>query len=85
VVSHPIQYQVRLYQYLAAWTSVEPVVLFLSEHGLIESFDRGFGRSLKSDVPLTGWYKYARQQSVRYGITETASGIETAVKMILGQ
>jgi glycosyltransferase involved in cell wall biosynthesis len=58
VVSHPIQYQVPLYRYLAARTSVEPVVLFLSEHGLKESFDRGFGRSLKFDIPLTGGYEY---------------------------
>jgi len=42
VVSHPIRYQVPLYWYLAARTSVEPVVLFLSEHGLKESFDPGF-------------------------------------------
>ena len=40
VVSHPIQYQVPL-PYLAARTSVEPVVLLLSEHGLKESFDPG--------------------------------------------
>lgn len=58
VVTHPIQYQVPLYRYLAARTSVEPVVLFLSEHGLTESFDRGFGRPLKFDIPLTGGYEH---------------------------
>jgi glycosyltransferase involved in cell wall biosynthesis len=67
VVTHPIQYQVPLYRYLAAWTSVEPVVLFLSEHGLIESFDRGFGRSLQFDIPLTGGYEYevVRNRSIK--------------------
>lgn len=58
VVTHPIQYQVPLYRYLAARTSVEPVVLFLSEHGLTESFDREFGRSLKFDIEFTGGYEY---------------------------
>ena len=67
VVTHPIQYQVPLYRYLATWTSVEPVVLFLSEHGLLESFDRGFGRSLQFDIPLTGGYEYevVRNRSIK--------------------
>jgi glycosyltransferase involved in cell wall biosynthesis len=58
VVTHPIHYQVPLYRYLAAQTSVEPVVLFLSEHGLTESFDREFGRLLKFDIEFTGGYEY---------------------------
>ena len=67
VVTHPIQYQVPLYRYLAARTSVEPVVLFLSEHGLTESFDREFGRSLKFDIQFTGGYEYemVRNRSIK--------------------
>jgi len=34
---------------------------------------------------LTERRPLARQQSVRYGIAETARGIESAVKMVLGQ
>lgn len=67
VVTHPIQYQVPLYRYLAARISVEPIVLFLSEHGLTESFDREFGRSLKFDIELIGGYEYeiVRNRSIK--------------------
>jgi glycosyltransferase involved in cell wall biosynthesis len=58
VVTHPIQYQVPLFRYLAARSAVEPLVLFLSEHGLAESFDPGFGRAVKYDVPLLGGYDH---------------------------
>jgi len=58
VVTHPIQYQVPLFRHLAARSSVEPLVFFLSEHGLGESFDPGFGRAVKYDVPLLGGYEY---------------------------
>jgi glycosyltransferase involved in cell wall biosynthesis len=65
VVTHPIQYQVPLYRYMASSSSVEPLVLFLSEHGLSESFDPGFGRAVKYDVPLLGGYecRIARNRS----------------------
>jgi glycosyltransferase involved in cell wall biosynthesis len=58
VVTHPIQYQVPLFRHLAEGTVVEPIVFFLSEHGLKESFDNGFGRVIKYDVPLLGGYEY---------------------------
>jgi len=58
VVTHPIQYQVPLYRYLATYSTIEPVVFFLTEHGLAESFDPGFGRAVKYDVPLLGGYEY---------------------------
>jgi glycosyltransferase involved in cell wall biosynthesis len=58
VVTHPIQYQVPLFRHLAARSSVEPLVFFLSEHGLAESFDPGFGRAVKYDVPLLGGYEH---------------------------
>ena len=58
VVTHPIQYQVPLFRHLAARSSVEPLVFFLSEHGLAESFDPGFGRAVKYDVPLLGGYDH---------------------------
>lgn len=58
VVTHPIQYQVPLYRYLAARSAVEPIVFFLSEHGLAESFDPGFGRVVRYDVPMLGGYDH---------------------------
>ena len=58
VVTHPIQYQIPLFRHLAAHSSVEPFVFFLSEHGLADSFDRGFGRLVKYDVPLLGGYSH---------------------------
>lgn len=58
VVTHPIQYQVPLFRHLAARSTVEPLVFFLSEHGLVESFDPEFGRAVKYDVPLLGGYEH---------------------------
>lgn len=58
VVTHPIQYQVPLFRYLTAESSVDPLVFFLSDHGLAESFDKGFGRVVKYDVPLLGGYQH---------------------------
>ncbi len=67
IVTHPIQYQVPLYRYMTARSTVEPVVFFLTEHGLAESFDPGFGRTVKFDVPLLGGYEYqvVRNYSLR--------------------
>jgi len=58
VVTHPIQYQVPLYRLLASRSAVEPIVFFLSEHGLVESFDPGFGRVVRYDVPMLGGYEH---------------------------
>jgi glycosyltransferase involved in cell wall biosynthesis len=58
VVTHPIQYHVPLFRRLAASASVEPLVFFLSDHGLAESFDPGFGRAVKFDLPLLGGYQH---------------------------
>ena len=44
VVTHPIQYQVPLFRYLAARSSVEPLVFFLSEHGLASLSIRDSGK-----------------------------------------
>jgi len=57
VIPH-IHYKVPLVRHLAVRSSVEPLVFFLSEHGLSESFDSEFGRAVKHDVPLLGEYEY---------------------------
>ena len=58
VVSHPIQYQVPLYRQLAASSSIEPLVFYLSRHGIDDSFDPGFGRMVRYDLPLLGGYEH---------------------------
>lgn len=58
VVSHPIQYQAPLYRRLARSSSVEPLVLFLSDHGVSSSFDAGFGQRVAYDVPLLDGYEH---------------------------
>ena len=55
VVTHPIQYQVPLFRYLGARSTVETLRV-PSEHGLAESFDLDSGKLVKYDVPLLGGY-----------------------------
>jgi len=71
VVTHPIQYQVPLYRHLAARSRVEPLVFFLSGHGLADSFDPGFGRAVKYDVPMLEGYEYrmVRNRSPRPAVS----------------
>lgn len=57
IVTHPLRYQVPLYRYLTARSTVEPVI-FLTEHGLAESFDPGFGRAVKYMAPPLVAYEY---------------------------
>jgi glycosyltransferase involved in cell wall biosynthesis len=58
VVTHPIQYQVPLYRCLTERSVVEPLVFYLTDHGVTESFDPGFGRPVRFDVPLLDGYAY---------------------------
>lgn len=58
VVSHPIQYQVPLYRYLEEHSFIKPVVMFLTNHGIKESFDPGFSMTLQYDIPLLDGYEY---------------------------
>jgi glycosyltransferase involved in cell wall biosynthesis len=58
VVSHPIQYQAPLYRALAQRGQVTPHVFFMTNHGVNESYDPGFGRPVRFDVPLTEGYSH---------------------------
>jgi glycosyltransferase involved in cell wall biosynthesis len=58
VVSHPIQYQAPLFRRLHARGRIAIEVLFLSDHGVDPSFDAGFGRQVRYDVPLTEGYPH---------------------------
>jgi glycosyltransferase involved in cell wall biosynthesis len=76
VVTHPIQYQVPLFRYMAAKSVVDPLVFFLSDHGLAESYDPQFGRAIKYDLPLLGGYQHRilRNRSLKPAVG-TAWGI----------
>ena len=58
VSSHPVPYHVPTYRELAALPGVDLEVLYLHEHGVSETFDVGFGRAVKFDVPLLEGYRY---------------------------
>jgi glycosyltransferase involved in cell wall biosynthesis len=57
-VTHPIQYFAPLYRRLAAQPGVELTVLYGSNFGLQPSFDEGFGRTVRFDVPLLDGYQH---------------------------
>jgi glycosyltransferase involved in cell wall biosynthesis len=57
LVSHPIQYFVPLYRKLATNPNLDLTVLYRTRVGLDESFDPGFGKMLKWDLPLLGGYR----------------------------
>lgn len=52
LASHPIQYQAPLFRALTCSGRVDVDVLFLSDFGVEPTFDPGFGRMIRFDVPL---------------------------------
>jgi glycosyltransferase involved in cell wall biosynthesis len=58
VVSHPIQYLAPLYQKLAGRDDVEVKVFFTWHAGQHAVDDRGFGRPIAWDIPLTDGYDF---------------------------
>ena len=58
VSSHPVPYHVPTYRALASHPSVDLEVLYTHTHGVTETFDAGFGRAVKFDVPLLEGYRY---------------------------
>jgi glycosyltransferase involved in cell wall biosynthesis len=58
VVSHPIQYHAPLYRLLAASTELDLHVIFLSDHGVHDRHDPGFGRPVDFGVPLTDGFSH---------------------------
>lgn len=51
-------YHVATYRALAARSEIDLEVLFTHDHGVHETFDAGFGRTVKFDVPLLEGYRY---------------------------
>ena len=58
VVSHPIQYTVPLYRRLAGRDDIEIKVFFTWHAGTQAVDDRGFGRPIAWDIPLTDGYDF---------------------------
>jgi glycosyltransferase involved in cell wall biosynthesis len=58
VSSHPVPYHVPTYRALAERDDVELEVLFMHDHGVGETFDAGFGRTVRFDVPLLEGYPH---------------------------
>ena len=56
LTTHPIQYQVPLWQALAADGRVPFEVWFMTDHGVRESLDREFGRAFAWDLNLLSGY-----------------------------
>lgn len=58
LTTHPIQYQVPLWQALAQDGSVPFEVWYLSDHGTRPSFDKQFGKTFSWDVNTLSGYPY---------------------------
>jgi glycosyltransferase involved in cell wall biosynthesis len=58
ITTHPIQYQVPIWQALSERTTIPFQVWFLTAHGVAPSRDRQFGQTFSWDINLTTGYPY---------------------------
>ena len=58
LATHPIQYQVPIWQRLAKHKSVPFEVWYLTAHGITPSLDTQFGRVFSWDIDMMGGYPY---------------------------
>src|SRR5579883_1095835 len=71
ITTHPIQYQVPLWQALARDGRVPFEVWYLTHHAVGESMDRDFGKSFAWDIDLLAGYPH-RRLAVAAGATPTS-------------
>jgi glycosyltransferase involved in cell wall biosynthesis len=64
IVSHPIQYYVPLYERLARRDDLSIKVFFTWHAGQAPVEDRGFGRPVAWDIPLTAGYEFELVRNV---------------------
>jgi glycosyltransferase involved in cell wall biosynthesis len=57
VATHPIQYQVPLWQKLVE-NGIDLEVWYLTDHGVNATFDEQFGKAIKYDIDLLKGYKF---------------------------
>ncbi|OIQ18389.1 MAG: hypothetical protein BM556_09005 [Bacteriovorax sp. MedPE-SWde] len=58
LLSHPIQYQSPLMREISTLENLDLTVLFCSEEGATEYFDRQYGRKIKYDTPLLQGFNF---------------------------
>ena len=58
IASHPIQHFVPVYRRLAEQYNVEVKVFYITENGVKDSVDKGFGVSFSWDLPLLEGYQH---------------------------
>jgi glycosyltransferase involved in cell wall biosynthesis len=56
VTTHPIQYYAPWFRYVAASAGIDLRVFYLWDFGVAEREDKGFGRTIRWDVPLLDGY-----------------------------
>lgn len=73
VVSHPIQYHIPIWKAFNDNTNIDSEVLFHSNHGQVNSFDKDFGISFKWDIPLTKGYKFSIYRNLKLPFSQKIS------------
>ena len=58
VTTHPIQYQVPLWQKIKKETDIDFEVWYLSDHGINETFDKQFSKKFSWDINTLEGYNY---------------------------
>ncbi len=58
LTTHPIQYQVPIWQELARRGNVPFEVWYLADHGYRKGFDKGFGKAFSWDLNMLAGYPY---------------------------
>jgi glycosyltransferase involved in cell wall biosynthesis len=75
LATHPIQYQVPLWQTLARSSTIQPKVFYATRHGVEEALDPGFGRKFAWDLPMLEGYEHEFVRSIRVpGLTGPVAG-----------
>ena len=69
LVSHPIQYQAPLLRRIAEESDIDLTVFFGSDFSLRNYEDKGFGVTVKWDVPLVEGYRHEFLPSLRDNAT----------------
>ncbi len=71
VTTHPIQYYAPWFRRLASHPGLDLRVFYLWDFGVVEREDKGFGRTIRWDVPLLDGYasEFVPNVSRRPGIT----------------
>lgn len=77
--THPIQYQVPLWQALAKEGSVPFEVWYLSNHGVESSYDQQFGKSFAWDLDLLSGYPH------RFLKVNSGSNVSSFRKLLLAE